>query len=91
MVLQGEVWWEAEMERDVTLHARVVEVVRGAWFCSNEHCVLHVRLGDPHVRGSGEWAVRPDGVVTSRRKVGDRILCDICGQKGGEFSTGGRT
>jgi len=80
-----------EMEREVALLARVDEVVRGAWFCNNENCVLHVRLGDPRVRGSGEWAVRPDGVVTSRRRVGERMLCDLCGRTGSEFSTGERT
>jgi len=54
--------------------------VRGAWFCSNEDCVLHVRIGDPGVHGSGEWAVRPDGIVTSRQVVQGRMLCDVCGQ-----------
>ena len=53
-------------------------VAAGGWFCDNERCVLHVRAGDPGVRGSGEWAVRPDGVVTSRRLAGGRIVCDVC-------------
>jgi hypothetical protein len=60
--------------------AAAPELVRGDWFCSNEDCVLHVRIGDPGVRGSGEWAVRPDGIVTSRQVVHGRMLCDVCGQ-----------
>ena len=70
---------------------RALEVFAGAFFCSNPECVLHVRHGDPQVCGAGEWAVRPDGVVTSRRRVGERMLCDLCGRTGSEFSTGERT
>lgn len=60
------------------LRASVIEVMRGAWFCSDANCVLHVRVGDPQVFGAGEWAVRPDGVVTSRRLVHGRMVCDVC-------------
>ena len=52
------------------------------WFCSNPACVLHVRVGDPGVCGQGEWAVRPDGVVTSRGIYRGRVLCDVCGRQG---------
>lgn len=48
------------------------------WFCANPACELHVRPGDPGVHGAGEWAVRADGVVTSRRPYGGRWLCDLC-------------
>ena len=58
--------------------AVVLEVEHGAWFCSDPECVLHVRRGDAGVVGSGEWAVRPDGVMTSRSRIGDRMLCDVC-------------
>ena len=58
--------------------AVAIEVARGGWFCANARCVLHVRAGDPGVLGAGEWAVRPDGVVTSRRLAGGRIVCDVC-------------
>lgn len=35
-------------------------------FCSNPACVLHMRPDDRRIEGSGECAVRPDGIVTSR-------------------------
>ncbi len=54
------------------------DVASGAVFCGNPQCVLHVRAGGPAVRGAGEWAVRPDGVVTSRRTAAGRMLCDVC-------------
>jgi hypothetical protein len=81
----------SQLEREGAFHAPVLEVARGAWFCSNAECVLHVRPGEPHVFGAGEWAVRPDGVVTSRKLVGGQMLCDVCGRDGGLFSTGDRT
>lgn len=59
------------------------EVVRGAWFCSNPECELNVRVGDQRVLGSGEWAVRRDGVVTSRAMYAGRMLCDLCGRQTG--------
>ena len=94
--LGGEGWQvdsidEPGHEREGVFHAPVLEVARGAFFCSNAQCVLHVRRGDARVFGSGEWAVRPDGVVTSRRLVNGQMLCDVCGRDGGWFSTGGRT
>jgi hypothetical protein len=73
------------------MRGRALEVFAGAFFCSNQKCVLHVRRGDPQIFGSGEWAVRADGIVTSRRLVNGRMLCDVCGRKGVGFSTGGRT
>jgi hypothetical protein len=51
-------------------------------FCTNADCVLHVRRGDPGVEGWGDWAVRPDGVVTGRAMYGGRVLCDLCGRAG---------
>jgi hypothetical protein len=80
-----------QLEREGSFHAPVLEVARGAFFCSNPECVLHVRSGDARVFGAGEWAVRPDGVVTSRRLVGGQMLCDVCGRNGGWFRTGGQT
>ena len=52
----------------------------GEPFCMNPECVLHVRRGDPGVHGSGEWAVRPDGIRTSRARYGGVMLCDLCGR-----------
>lgn len=56
----------------------VAEVMLGAVFCANPRCVLHVRVGEAAVRGAGEWAVRPDGIVTSRRPAAGTMLCDVC-------------
>lgn len=50
------------------------------WFCGNPDCELHVRVGDQGVCGAGEWAVRGDGVVTSRAVYRGRVLCDLCGR-----------
>ena len=47
-------------------------VVSDELFCSNPECVLHVRAGDPGVCGTGEWALRSDGVLTSRGIYGGR-------------------
>ena len=82
---------EPQFVREGALHAPVLEVARGAWFCSNAECVLHVRPGEPQVLGSGEWAVRPDGVVTSRAVYAGRMLCDICGRSSGLTESGGES
>jgi hypothetical protein len=58
-------------------------------FCSNEACVLHVRRGDSNVDGWGDWAVRPDGVVTGRAFYDGEVLCDLCG-RGGRLGTTSR-
>jgi len=61
---------------------RDVRLPLSVWpFCTNSGCVLHVRSGDPGVVGQGEWAVRPDGVVLSRRIVDGRMLCDACARQ----------
>ena len=51
-----------------------------AYFCANPDCVLHIQPGDPGVHGRGEWAVRADGIRTSRSLYGGRMLCDLCGR-----------
>lgn len=50
-------------------------------FCANPNCVLHVAPGDPGVEGHGEWATRPDGIVTGRAMYFGRVLCDLCGRQ----------
>lgn len=60
----------------------VLPVSEGALFCENPGCVLHLRARRPGVIGAGEWAVRPDGIVTGRGRYGDRALCDLCGRAG---------
>ncbi len=47
-------------------------------FCANAGCVLHVRPGDPNVRGSGNWARFTDGRIVGRRRVESTMLCDLC-------------
>jgi hypothetical protein len=58
-------------------------------FCANTECVLHVQRGDSHVDGWGDWAVRPDGVVTGRACYDGEVLCDLCG-RGGRAGTSRR-
>lgn len=57
---------------------RIVE--GGDYFCANPACVLHVREGDPGVRGHGNWARLPDGREASRSRFGAVMLCDACGR-----------
>ncbi len=47
-------------------------------FCANSGCVLHVRPGDPNVRGWGNWAEFQDGTIIGRRLVESTMLCDRC-------------
>ena len=50
-------------------------------FCASTACVLHVRRGDANVRGSGNWAQLPEGIIVGRRRVGSVTLCDRCAGK----------
>jgi hypothetical protein len=50
-------------------------------FCADTECVLHVQRGDSHVDGWGDWAVRPDGIVTGRAFYDGEVLCDLCGRR----------
>jgi|HubBroStandDraft_5_1064220.scaffolds.fasta_scaffold00703_9 hypothetical protein len=72
----------------VTWHAEDVlsahnEIERGAPFCSNPSCDLHVRLTDLQVESGGNWASLPDGRVFGRGRYGSRMLCDACGTRRG--------
>jgi hypothetical protein len=53
---------------------------RTDWFCCNPECVLHVAMHDESVEGIGDWATRPDGIVTGRGLYFGEILCDLCGR-----------
>lgn len=56
------------------------ELERGAPFCANPACDLHVRLVDVQVEGGGgNWVSLPDGRVFGRGRYGSRLLCDACG------------
>jgi hypothetical protein len=48
------------------------------FFCSNPRCTFHVRVGDPGVRGFGDWATLSDGTTVSHRWVDGELLCDLC-------------
>jgi hypothetical protein len=60
-----------------------LEVSRGAPFCANRECALHVRLVDERVAGGGNWVVLPDGRIFGRGRYGTRLLCDACGTRRG--------
>jgi len=55
------------------------ELERGAPFCANPACALHVRLADARVEGGGNWVRLPDGRIFGRGRYGGELLCDACG------------
>jgi hypothetical protein len=59
------------------------ELERGAPFCDNPSCALHVRVRDAMVEGGGNWLSLPDGRVFGRGRFGERLLCDACGTRRG--------
>jgi hypothetical protein len=60
-----------------------LEVERGAPFCANPRCALHVRLLDAQVQGGGNWISLPDGRIFGRNRFGAALLCDACGTQRG--------
>jgi hypothetical protein len=60
-----------------------LEVERGAPFCANPDCALHVRLIDRAVQGGGNWVTLPDGRTFGRGRFGNALLCDACGTRRG--------
>jgi hypothetical protein len=54
-------------------------------FCSNAHCELHVRAGDPGVHGFGHWAEMADGRIIGRGLYDGVFLCDPCGRAAREI------
>jgi hypothetical protein len=60
-----------------------LEISRGAPFCANPDCALHVRLVDERVAGGGNWVVLPDGRTFGRSRYGCVLLCDACGTRRG--------
>ena len=67
-----------------------LEVERGAPFCANPGCALHVRLIDARVAGGGNWVTLPDGRVFGRSRFGSALLCDACGTGRGPVRLHGR-
>ena len=59
------------------------ELERGAPFCANPCCALHVRLADARVEGGGNWVRLPDGRVFGRGRYENALLCDACGTRRG--------
>jgi hypothetical protein len=62
------------------------ELERGAPFCANPACALHVRVFDAQVVGGGNWVRLPDGRVFGRARYGGQLLCDACGTWRGPVS-----
>jgi hypothetical protein len=60
-----------------------LEVERGAPFCANPECALHVGRLDARVAGGGNWVTLPDGRVFGRNRFGQLLLCDACGTQRG--------
>ena len=63
------------------------ELERGAPFCANPRCALHVRLADLHVQGGGNWVSLPDGRTFGRGRfeagADAALVCDACGTRRG--------
>ena len=60
-----------------------LELERGAPFCANPACALHVRLLDAQVHGGGNWVSLADGRTFGRGRFGSALLCDACGTSRG--------
>lgn len=67
------------------------DLERGAPFCANPNCALHVRLVDSQVEGGGNWVRLPDGRVFGRSRFGALLLCDACGTRRGPVQLEPRT
>ena len=65
------------------------ELERGAPFCDNPACALHVRMRDAMVEGGGNWLTLPDGRIFGRNRFGERLLCDACGTRRGPVRLAG--
>jgi hypothetical protein len=59
------------------------ELERGAPFCDNPACALHVRMRDAMVEGGGNWLTLADGRIFGRSRFGEKLLCDACGTRRG--------
>jgi len=76
----------SERSEDVLLDT---ELERGAPFCGNPDCALHVRLRDAEVEGGGNWLTLPDGRMFGRSRFGNTLLCDACATRRGPVRLAG--
>ncbi len=60
-----------------------LELERGAPFCANPACVLHVHLVAAQTESDGNWVTLPDGRTFGRRRCGNWLLCDACATRRG--------
>jgi hypothetical protein len=72
--------WLTGCEEALMVH---LELERGAPFCANPACALHVRLIDAAVEGGGNWITLSDGRMFGRNRFGNALLCDACGTRRG--------
>jgi hypothetical protein len=47
-------------------------------FCATRTCALHLTANDPRVRGHGEWAHLPSGLIVGRTRIDGQHYCDVC-------------
>lgn len=50
----------------------------GLPFCASQTCELHIYANDIRIRGAGNWAVLPSGLIFSRVLVNGNYYCDRC-------------
>jgi hypothetical protein len=79
----------AHTERTADVLMVDAELERGAPFCGNPACALHVRLLDEAVEGGGNWLTLPDGRMFGRSRFGNTLLCDACATRRGPVRLGG--
>jgi hypothetical protein len=68
-----------------------MELERGAPFCGNPDCALHIRLFDERVDGGGNWLTLADGRMFGRSRSGNTVLCDACATRRGPVRIGSLT
>ena len=73
----------AAARRTQDLPGDTLELERGAPFCANPACALHVRLVDSQAEGAGNWETLPDGRTFGRCRCGNWLLCDACATRRG--------
>ena len=82
----GPVKMHSERVEDVLMVH--MELERGAPFCGNPDCALHIRLFDERVDGGGNWLTLADGRMFGRSRSGNTVLCDACATRRGPVRIG---